>query len=150
MATSGPKPRPLAERFWSKVTKTPTCWLWTAVTSAGYGTIWVREIQGYEFAHRVSWRLAGRLLTPGLQLDHLCRTPICVNPDHLQEVSARTNTLRGIGPTAINARKTHCIHGHEFSAANTVWRSNGQRKCRACRTRHSREQHQRRRLKEAA
>jgi hypothetical protein len=66
-----------------------------------------------------------------LKLDHLCRNPACVRPDHLEAVTARENTLRGIGPTAVNALKTHCVHGHEFTPENT--RMKGIRRvCREC------------------
>jgi len=68
----------------------------------------------------------------GLQLDHLCRNRACVRPDHLEPVRSRENTLRGFGPSAINARKTVCAHGHPFDEANTGRSPNGRRFCREC------------------
>lgn len=43
----------LEQRFWSKVRKTPDCWVWTTATGDGYGRI---RIDGrYRTAHRVAW-----------------------------------------------------------------------------------------------
>jgi hypothetical protein len=67
-----------------------------------------------------------------MQLDHLCRVRGCVNPDHLEVVTGATNTLRGISSPAINARKTHCRRGHEFTPENT-YIDRGSRRCKACR-----------------
>ncbi len=47
----------------------------------------------------------------------------------------RVNVLRGRGPTALNAAKTHCKRGHEFTPENTYYRrdsANGLRQCRTC------------------
>lgn len=82
-------------------------------------------------AHRLVWEECFGPVPDGLVLDHLCRNKICVNPEHLEPVSQRRNVLRGIGPTAENARKTHCIHGHEFTDENTLAQPSG-RLCREC------------------
>lgn len=100
----------------------------------GYGQIWSngRTVQ----AHRLAYELEHGPIPTGLMLDHLCRNPSCVNPAHLQPVTLRENVRRGLNnPAAINARKTHCVHGHPFDEANTyVWYQNGWpcRRCRAC------------------
>lgn len=49
----------------------------------------------------------------------------------MEIVTRRENILRGTGPTAVNAAKTHCIHGHEFTPENTL-PNQGARKCRTC------------------
>jgi hypothetical protein len=64
----------------------------------------------------------------GLDLDHLCRNPWCVNPCCGEPVTERENTLRGEGPAAINARKTVCPRGHPFDRRKT----SGERWCSIC------------------
>jgi hypothetical protein len=49
-----------------------------------------------QVAHRAYYEERYGPLPSGVQLDHLCRTPACVNPEHLEPVSARINTLRGV------------------------------------------------------
>lgn len=128
------------ERFWAQVEKTDTCWLWRAGTSAaGYGHA-QRDGEGY--AHRVSYILENGPIPDGLTIDHLCRVRHCVKPSHLEAVSIRVNILRGNGMGARNARKTHCVHGHELPP-----KVDGQnRPCRPCHNRSTRERYQRRLL----
>jgi hypothetical protein len=83
-------------------------------------------------AHRIAYEESKGPIPSGLVIDHLCRVRNCVNPDHLEAVTIRENTLRGFNPPAMNARKTHCVNGHEFDEINTYWRPNGERDCRAC------------------
>jgi hypothetical protein len=107
------------------------CIVWTGVLRNGYGVIssgnrWLR-------AHRVAYELLVGPIPDGLVLDHLCRNTRCINPHHLEPVTVRENTLRSpIALSAINARKTHCPAGHEYSPENTYLRANGHRACRAC------------------
>lgn len=128
--------KPIGERFWNRVNKegplwngTP-CWIWTgALMTKGYGTL--ENGQRREGAHRIAYKLRYGSIPEGLTIDHLCRNKPCVNPGHLEAVTNRTNVLRGVGPSAQNARKTHCLRGHEYTEANT-YRSNGKRSCRTC------------------
>lgn len=69
----------------------------------------------------------------GLQLGHLCRNRACVNPDYLDPVTPCVNTMRGYSVTALRARQTHCIHGHEFTPENTLIERGSRRVCRTCR-----------------
>jgi len=132
-------------RFWSKVEKTDYCWNWRGHKNAyGYGDFKINE--KHLQAHRFSYELIKGKIPEGLQLDHLCRNRSCVNPDHLEAVTSKVNLLRGKGLTSQNARKTHCIHGHEFTPENTYFqkRSNGvvSRLCKACLRQHNRRQNQ--------
>lgn len=127
----GHQRQPAEDRFWPKVDKTPTCWIWTGARHGmGYGNFFATK---YMLAHRFSYELANGPIPDGLTLDHLCRNRLCVNPDHLEPVTIRENLMRGIGPSAIAARTTHCPKGHEYSGLNIYWAKNGKRICRLCR-----------------
>lgn len=123
---------PDMERLTRYIDKRPDgCWLWTGHTvRGGYG--------GFNFrgsrvdAHRASYVLHCGEVPTGLHLDHLCRVRLCVNPAHLEPVTPKENVLRSTAITALNALKTHCKHGHEFTAENT-YRTKAGRHCRRCR-----------------
>ena len=118
-------------RFWAKVEKTETCWLWSSsLTPGGYALFRVGETKIP--AHRWAYEQSIGPIPAGLQIDHLCRVRHCVNPSHLEPVTARQNVLRGEGLCSVNAHKTSCIHGHEFTATNTYIRTAGGRRCRMC------------------
>ena len=117
-------------RFWQKMHRSSACWLWTAAKQTeGYGLFW--DGQRMVLAHRFAYTCMVGPIPPGLQLDHLCRMPSCVNPAHLEPVTARENTMRGMTIPAMNAAKTHCVNGHLFDVENTYQGSTG-RRCRAC------------------
>lgn len=127
--------RPSAdERFWGRVNKTDACWLWTGKTRNGYGVFqWgPRSDVKCTGAHRYGYTLAKGEIPEGLVLDHLCRVPLCVNPDHLDPVTNGENVLRGIGPSAQARYRTHCPQGHAYDDANTRYSTQGHRACRAC------------------
>ena len=78
-----PRKIPLAQRFWSKVKKTNTCWLWQAtVFTNGYGSFRVTS-KNKSVAHRVSWILSHGDIPDGLNVLHKCDVRLCVNPQHL-------------------------------------------------------------------
>lgn len=108
------------------------CLLWLASCDQdGYGKL---SIDGRtRRAHRVAYELAFGPVPPGLQLDHrACSTPCCINPLHLEAVTQWVNGRRSGSPSAVNARKTHCNHGHPLSGANLRVDSDGCRRCRVC------------------
>lgn len=118
----------LSERFWAKVDKTDTCWLWTGATARnGYGQV---GIDGRtRSAHRVSYEALVGPIPDGLVIDHLCRVRHCVNPDHMEPVTSGENTRRGA-----SAQVERCVNGHPLVAPNLHVRQNrpGRRECRVC------------------
>lgn len=76
--------RTTEERFWEKVNKTDSCWLWTAGLSAGrYGNFSTPEHPKGMKAHRYSWELHNGEIPEGMNVLHKCDVTICVRPDHL-------------------------------------------------------------------
>lgn len=119
------------DRFFSRVTEDENgCWIFSKANSKGYAAFYENgaPIEGHLWA----WRLFIGDVPDGLTLDHLCRVRVCVNPWHLDPVPHRVNILRGIGPAAINARRTQCVNGHPFTSENTYLTPDGRRQCRVC------------------
>ena len=115
----------------SKVRKSDGCWLWAGGrTEAGYGRFSVGGAS--RSAHRMVYQVLRGPVDPSLDLDHLCRNPRCVNPEHLEPVTHRENLLRGDTVSGRQAAKDTCSQGHPFSPENTHIRPGGGRRCRAC------------------
>lgn len=143
-----PRGTPLKERLLARIVVNPAtgCWEWTLRrNNVGYGVISLgSRADGSGLVHRVAWQLWKGPIPEGLTLDHLCHKPEecaggdtcphrrCCNPDHLEPVPMRENTLRGNSVAALNARKTHCKWGHEFTSESTLIRPDGSRQCRIC------------------
>lgn len=136
-----------AERFWSQVTKTDTCWLWTGrTTDDDYGVLWW-DGRGMVGAHRVSIALTTGAMPPaGMEPDHLCRVRNCVRPEHLEVVPKRENVLRSDCPPALNARKTTCPQNHPYDTVD----SQGRRRCLTCQRKQGREAQRRHRARKRA
>lgn len=118
---------PPDERFWIRVDASGDCWDWTGAHLAeGYGVI---QVNGKPVgAHRYAWMTLVGPIPDGYELDHLCRRPSCVNPDHLEPVTPAENQRRGYGLSGRNARKTACPRGHAYSGKDYA----GRRICHAC------------------
>jgi hypothetical protein len=121
------------------------CWPWTGSRNEhNYGRVadddghWVR-------AHRFGFTKLIRPLEPGEVVDHTCHNSdescpggdtcehrACQNPAHWEATDDETNGARGKSFSAVNARKTHCKWGHEFTEDNTYRRPNGGRQCKTC------------------
>lgn len=111
------------ERFMSYVIPVPFtgCWLWLGgMYPSGYGNLRDRPNKD-RVAHRWSYRHFVGAIPEGMQIDHLCRVRLCVNPRHLEVVTNRENCRRGIAGALTTARqlaKTHCPQGHPYSGSN--------------------------------
>lgn len=139
-------PDPL-ERLLRRIEINPDtgCWEWQLSTKLGYGQFALNGTVTRQ-AHRYAYERMVGPVPSGLELDHLCRVRHCVNPEHLEPVTPRVNNLRSTSPSAFNAAKTRCVHGHEFTPENTLLRRDGvSRTCRACLKRSNDENTRRRR-----
>jgi hypothetical protein len=87
-----PSQRTPEQRFWEKVQKTPTCWLWIASVNpgTGYGQFGLSH-SNMVGAHRYSYELAKGVVPDGYDVHHKCMTRRCVNPDHLEAVTRSEN-----------------------------------------------------------
>ena len=123
-------PADLPARLSSKIiVDSHGCWLWQGViNNRGYGTT-----GRHTYVHRLTYELLVGPIPAGLTLDHLCRVRHCVCPSHLDPVTLRVNQLRGQSPAAINARRTHCLHGHALADTNLFIDRHGRRHCKRCR-----------------
>lgn len=109
-------------RFWSKVSKTSGCWIWTgSIRPNGYGQV-RRNGKNYK-AHRWAYELENGPIPDGLHIDHLCRVKACARPSHLEAVSQQENNARTADPN-------FCRNGHP--RIETYVRKDGTIECRVC------------------
>lgn len=143
MTRGVPRAIDYAEEVLSRVEiATDGCWRWTGyILPGGYG-----QIGRNLMVHRVVWEHLRGPIPAGMTLDHECHNRDltcdakencqhrrCVNPDHLTIKSRGENTLAGRTPSALNAVKTRCSKGHEYTETNTYYRPNRWgRYCRIC------------------
>lgn len=132
------------KKLWERVEPTGFCWLWTGGDSGnGYGRLrWQGKRAG---AHRVVYEVLVGPIPEGLQLDHLCRVTMCVNPDHLEPVTLKVNQERKKAkwakpkePSQAQLRwaKGECRNGHVLAQVGILEykRPSGsiRKQCRAC------------------
>lgn len=100
------------------------CWLFLGSRDRhGYGRIKVPT--RVAFAHRIAYEHLHGPIPTGLVIDHLCRVHNCVNPDHMEPVTAAENTRR--------SAPAECQRGHPMTTENRYVRPDGDGgTCRAC------------------
>ncbi|MEU5834492.1 HNH endonuclease [Streptomyces diacarni] len=130
---------PLLPRLWARTEVDPQtgCYRWTGGKQGGPGTYGQINHKGRTRPVHVAAyeELTGQQVPDGHHVDHVaargCRYRDCWNIAHLEPVTPRENVLRGTSPAALNARKTHCPQGHEYTPENTRL-ADGSRVCRTC------------------
>lgn len=131
------------------------CRRWQGMhVKGGYGTYHVRRNGRTTviMVHRFIYEAEVGPIPDGYTIDHVkargCRWNDCSEPSHLEPVTLRENILRGDGPAAQNARKTHCPQGHPYDEENTEIRRSGARRCRTCSRAAGREAQRRKRAQQ--
>lgn len=120
------------DRFMDKAMPEPTsgCWLWlSSAGKHGYGRFYWPPLKRHTTAQRASYFLFKGGIPRGLEVDHICKNPSCVNPDHLRAVTKAVNLA---GRRNANGEKTHCKRGHPLAGGNLRVERYGGRRCRAC------------------
>lgn len=126
------------ERFWVRVQKTDTCWVWRGrgVNRGGYGVFTVSGRP--RLVHRLAYELEVGPIPEGLTIDHLCRNKLCVRPDHLEPVSLAENIRRSKAHRRPDryARHRACKRGHPLTGDNvcvSMRKGREERSCKRCR-----------------
>ena len=148
--------KPVIGKFLNKIIVSDTnfykdtpCWEWSGgLTVNGYGQITYQGVH-YQF-HRFIYEYFYGKIDSNLVIHHKCYNRKCCNPQHLEQTTSKENTLdkSSSSISAVNATKTHCIHGHEYTPENTYLRPNGSRNCKICQRIREREWEQRKKTME--
>lgn len=126
---------PIANRFFKRVAKSDTCWLWTgAKTSGGYGSANRSKTHQFVSAHRLSWELHRGPIANGLCVLHRCDVRACVNPAHLflgtytdnaRDCSAkcrqRQQKATRLGDQAVDVRAAYALGGTSFRKLSAIF-----------------------------
>jgi hypothetical protein len=123
----------LPDRFWDKVNKTDTCWLWTGKVDDGYGRYSINA--KYYLVHRLVVASLKEPVNLDMVVDHICKVRNCCNPDHLRQITKSENSKnrQSVDPG-------YCVNGHplfdEGSQTHTSYRRtrhNGEEPSITCR-----------------
>ena len=132
----GPVPRSPLDRFFDHVAF-DDCWIWTGGASRGrYGLFFTGRQDGRSvlaLTHRYLYELAVGPIPSGLELDHLCGTPRCVNPDHLDPVTPQENIRRATVAGRLGTKpRAVCRRGHPMAGDNVVVHQTARGALRRC------------------
>lgn len=113
------------------------CWEFSgAKTDYGYGNVILngknRRVHIVVYEHFVGQ------VPKGYHLHHKCENPSCSNYEHLVPLTPREHQLVSKNIAVLNAAKTHCPKGHEYSRENT-YRWKNCRQCITCRNDYKRQ-----------
>jgi hypothetical protein len=132
-------------RLWARIDTTAgpdACWPRSGGHSKGYSRLhWKGRTRQ---AHCVVWELERGPIPDGYEVDHLCHNRdltctdedtcphrACCNPAHLEAVPPAVNKRRAPRQELLR-RATHCVNGHPWTLASTVYNGKGERRCREC------------------
>lgn len=132
------------DRLLDKFTMQPNgCWIWKGSQNGnGYGEL--RFGKQKKYTHRLTYELFNGSIPEGYQIDHLCRTPSCINPSHLEAVIPSVNVQRAM-PYRKDTSKTCCVNGHDLSDSYVRHDGKG-RNCRLCNLKRVKEYQARKRV----